>query len=414
MIWMQELRLFVRERAAIPALLLLLALSAASVAAGMVEIAHERAVIARIRPKQSADVAALANGRNPAAAAYDTAHLTWNAPTPLAFAALGQRDVAPYVLRIRALGLEAQLYDGETFNPELTLPGRFDFAFVLTYLLPIFVIMLLYDLRAREAEANRLAVLHATARRPYLLWLRRRAVRGILLIAAVLPPFFVGAVLSHVPGAQIIAVSLLALLYLTFWMTVTVLIERLHWRSTANAGALVTCWLVLTLLIPALANLGINGAVQVQPGVDLALAHRQKVHAAWEIPREQTLAAFYRRNPHWSKSPAPRGFDDKWYFAFHEVADQSVYPAARAYEARLLKRNDLARYLGYMIPAVGLQVRMHRLAETDLLAQLAYQQRIRVFHKRIREFYYGYMFRDIPFTGADYAKAPRWVANGTR
>lgn len=45
------------------------------------------------------------------------------------FAAL--RDVSPHILRVRALGLEAQIDDGDTFNPELALPGRFDFAFIL-------------------------------------------------------------------------------------------------------------------------------------------------------------------------------------------------------------------------------------------------------------------------------------------
>ena len=53
-----------------------------------------------------------------------------------AFLALGLRDIAPYVLRVRVLGLQAQFYETETVNPELALPGRFDFAFVLIYLAP--------------------------------------------------------------------------------------------------------------------------------------------------------------------------------------------------------------------------------------------------------------------------------------
>jgi hypothetical protein len=52
--------------------------------------------------------------------------------------------------------------------------------------------------------------------------------------------------------------------------------------------------------------------------------------------------------------------------------------------------------------------RLTRLAETDLHAQLAYQDRIRAFHRRLREFYYGYLFRDLPFGKADFARAPRF------
>jgi len=78
-------------------------------------------------------------------AAYFTFYNTWDAPSNTAFLALGMRDVAPYVLRVRALGLQSQIHEGETFNPELALPGRFDFAFVLIYLAPLFAIALLHN-----------------------------------------------------------------------------------------------------------------------------------------------------------------------------------------------------------------------------------------------------------------------------
>lgn len=72
--------------------------------------------------------------------AYYGFHATWDAPSSTAFLALGLRDAAPYVLRVRALALQAQLHEGEIFNPELALAGRFDFAFVLVYLVPLFLI----------------------------------------------------------------------------------------------------------------------------------------------------------------------------------------------------------------------------------------------------------------------------------
>ena len=146
-LWSHELRLFLRQRIAIPALLLMALLSIASVWAGMAEIKRQREIIARIQPQQAADVAAIAKWvsveGDAGNAAYYTFHATWDAPSALAFSAIGQRDVAPYILRIRALGLEAQLYESENYNAELALPGRFDWAFVLTYLAPLFVIVIL-------------------------------------------------------------------------------------------------------------------------------------------------------------------------------------------------------------------------------------------------------------------------------
>ena len=139
-LWTLEARLFLRQRLALPALLLMAILSIFSVWAGMNEMSRQRDIIARIQPQQAADVAAVAKWvtkeGDAGSAAYSTFHATWDAPSALAFAAIGQRDVAPYILRVRALGLEAQLYESENYNAELALPGRFDWAFVLTYIAP--------------------------------------------------------------------------------------------------------------------------------------------------------------------------------------------------------------------------------------------------------------------------------------
>ena len=109
-----ELTLLLRARMAMLALILVTLLSIAAVAAGMAEVARQRDVIARIPPQQERDLAAIASwvdqGKDPGNAAYYSFHATWDAPEPLAFASLGLRDVAPYILRVRALGLEAQLY----------------------------------------------------------------------------------------------------------------------------------------------------------------------------------------------------------------------------------------------------------------------------------------------------------------
>jgi ABC-2 type transport system permease protein len=51
---------------------------------------------------------------------------------------------------------------------------------------------------------------------------------------------------------------------------------------------------------------------------------------------------------------------------------------------------------------------MAAMAGTDVMAQLAYQQRIRAYHRALREFYYGYLFNDKPFGAAGLALAPRW------
>lgn len=412
-IWIHELRLLLRARLALLALTLLAALATAGIWAGMAEVERQRAAIAAIARPQAEDIGAIAawvdKTRDPGSAAYYSFHPTWDSPSPLAFAALGMRDVAPHILRVRALGLEAQIYDGDNFNPQLALPGRFDFAFVLVFLAPLFVIALFHDLASGEREAGRATMLGALPGGGWRLGARRGGLRFVLLFAALALPFAVAATLSGAPAAAIAAILGVTAAYLLFWIGLSLLVGRLRWSSVANAAALAACWLVLVLVLPTLGHVAINRAIPVSQGAEIALAQREQVNRAWDIPREETMRRFYASHPHWAHSPPlPADFHYKWYFAFHQVGDESVKDRVRAYRTGLEHRDAAARTLGWLLPSVGTQALLTRLARTDLRAQLAYQDRIRAYHARLREFYYGYLFRDRPFGADDFASAPRF------
>jgi ABC-2 type transport system permease protein len=412
-LWRHELRLFLRQRVALPALLLMALLAGAAVAAGLAEINRQNEAIARIQPQQAEDVAAIvkwvSKEGDAGNAAYYTFHATWDAPSRLAFAAIGQRDVAPYILRVRALGLEGQLYESENYNAELALPGRFDWAFVLTYLAPLFLIVLLHDLKSGEREAGRMGLLAAMARQEGGLWLRRIVLRLGMLFVALGTPFLIGAVISGTSPTQIGAVLLMTAAYLLFWMLVAMLIWRWQLSSVANAAALAASWLVLTLILPALAHLAINNAIPVGQGVELTLAQREAVHDGWDKPKAESMQAFFKEYPEWKDTaPIQGGFHWKWYYAFQHVGDLAVTDKATAYRRGLQSRDRWAQGVGFLLPAVGIQTLIHRIAQTDLTAQLAYQDRIRAFHAQLREFYYPYVFNEMPFREEDFSNAPKW------
>jgi len=407
-----ELRLLSRQRLTVMALALLACLTIAALAAGMTEVGRQRAAIAAIPAAQAEDIGAVAAfvdaKKDAGSAAYYSFHPTWDAPAPLAFAALGMRDVSPYILRVRALGLESQVWDGDNFNPELALPGRFDFAFVLVFLAPLFVIALFHDLRSGEREAGRERTLAALPGDRGL-WRRRTAIRFALLWAALALPFIIAAAMEGVAVVTILVVLPMIAVYLLFWIGLAALVGRLRWSSVANAATLAAAWLVLVLVVPTLANVVINAALPVTQGAEIAMAQREAVNRAWDIPREDTMRRFYARHPEWADS-APLGttFHYKWYFAFHQNGDETVAERVRDYRNGLERRDAAGRAFGWVLPSVGVQALLTRLARTDLTAQLAYQDRIRAFHGKLRAFYYRYLFRDLPFAAADFGRAPRY------
>lgn len=413
-LWRHEWLLLTRQRLAVVSLLLLAVLSVAAVTAGLAEVQRQQQVIDRIQPQQQADEAAIARWvsveGDAGNAAYYTAHATWDSPSAMAFAALGQRDVAPYVLRIRALGLEGQLHESESYNAELALPGRFDWAFVLTYLLPIFLIGLLHDSRSSEREAGRAQMLTVMARSPRWLWGRRVILRAGLAWLAVALPLAIGAIAAQAAPAQVAPFLLTSLAYALIWTLLILLIARATRASVANAAMLSALWLVITLIVPTLALLAINDRHPVRQGVELTLAQREEVHAGWDRPREDTMAAFVRLYPEWAdRAEVESGFHWKWYYAFQHLGDHAVTSQVAAYRRALLARDAETRAIGWVLPAVGVQYALHRLAQTDLRAQLAYQDDIRRFHEQLRRYYYPYVFNEAPFRETDFANAPRWT-----
>jgi len=65
---------------------------------------------------------------------------------------LGQRDLQPFNLKVRLLALQGQLYDSDVTNPLLAAFGSFDLAFVIVFIVPLFVIALTHNVWSAERE----------------------------------------------------------------------------------------------------------------------------------------------------------------------------------------------------------------------------------------------------------------------
>ena len=405
----RELAFVLRTASGTGAALLLLILGSVAVALGLQTVARQEAAIERMIEMQTADEAAVQRFADTAGdAAYYTFYPTWDEPSPLAFAAIGQRDVAPAMLRIRMLALEGQLYENESANPEASLAGRFDFAFVLIYLAPLILIALLHDLWSGERGAGRLAMLQAMPRSRWRVFGARALARALIVFAALLAPFSAGALLSGASAIDIAKAAGLIGALVTFWTLAAVLIAACPWRAVTHAGALCGLWFTLTLVAPAGANLAINASIPLPAGADLARENREAVHDAWDLPRQETLDRFVALYPEWSTDPLARPFEWKWYYAFQHLGDLQVAEMARDYREGIAAREAAAGLVAWALPPIAIQRGLFRLAETDVADQLAYQDSVRAYHHRLRAFYYPYLFKKRPFGAADFEKAPRF------
>ena len=379
-------------------------LSVFAIWSGISETRFQLSTIERLQEKDTIDrESVLAKQKDYGSAAYYSFHLTYSAPSAIAFAAMGQRDIYPWKHRIRMLAIEGQIYETDADNPELSFLGRFDFAFLISVLLPLFVILLLHDLRSAEREAGRYDLLITTARKRQRLWLSRAIVLCSALAIVLLIPFIVGALITQAPLASVGLVMLVVIAHLLFWMLLTFgfTTSKISAKQSSAkiASMLLAIWLVVTVLIPVSSDFVIDKMVESPNGGEIVLTQREAVNDAWDLPFNATWNEFLSTHPQWEdKTETGDSFEWKWYYAFQQVGDQKAEELSKAYRTATLAKNTLAERFALMSPPMLTQRLMSSIAETDTNAAIRYELKIREYHKALRQFYYPLMFNETEFT----------------
>lgn len=408
----RELRFLLRDRGALVWIALAFVLSLAATGFGLAEVRDQRATIARLQIEDAKDRDnALAGQEDWGGAAYAAFHLTYAPPSAFAFAALGQRDTAPWLHRVRMLALEGQIYESDTRNADFGLIGRFDFAFLAAAIAPLLLILLLHDLRGGERVAGRQHLLVATAGRPAQLWLSRAGVRFAGLCLALLVPFGIGAAIEGAGFGRVLAASGLVIGALLVWWLITDTVGRWQASPAAVLTALVGVWIALTLVLPAAARAAIEAAVPMPEGAEILMRQREAVNSAWDRPKADTMRPFVAAHPQWQPySTIAKPFEWKWFYAFQQVGDQQTAPLAKAYRDGRLARDRIAGIAAWASPAALVERGFEHLAGTDTAAMIAYEDDVRAYHASLRAFYYPLLFRDPPYDRAVLARLPRYRA----
>ncbi|MDP3140493.1 MAG: DUF3526 domain-containing protein [Methylotenera sp.] len=343
--------------------------------------------------------------------AYYVYHTVYNTPGQWSFISLGNRSYSPHVQRVRLLGLQSQLYDGESHNPEYAVAGHFDFAFVVIFMLPLICVALAHDLCPIERSQNRLTLLKSLTTSLNALWIRRLLLRWLIASASILLPLTACVVMLQLPLTDFVKISLAVLAYGLFWTFLSGLLSlrRSQPSTSANATLCLVLWLLIVIVIPSTANVLINKTSPFISGAEIALEHRKKVHDAWDLSKEQTFDTFFKAHPEWKDtSKVTTRFHWKWYYAFQQVADMAVDNALQQRHAALLQRDQRSRLLGILIPSVALQYWMDDISDNNLQNLLAFRAKVSNYHTELRHYFYPYLFNEHPFHQKDFKAMPRF------
>ncbi|MDJ0918454.1 MAG: DUF3526 domain-containing protein [Woeseiaceae bacterium] len=405
-----ETRFMLRDRAFVVWTLVVLGFSSFAVWSGMAEVRQQRESIAfLVNADQQDRLAEFTKQSDWGSAAYYSFHLTYDPPSDFAFAAMGQRDASSWKHRLRMLALEGQIYEHDPGNPELALIGRFDFAFLSGFVLPLILIFLLHDMQASERSAGRFNLLVAAAVSGGSLWWRRAFLRSGGILVASIAPLLIAGVLSGTTFSTLIGAVALVVAYILFWTLVCLWFAS--WKRSAPVilASLIGVWVLLSTIMPAGSRAIIDVMVPIPTGAEILMTQREAVNDAWDLPVEDTMEPFTERHPEWTGyTHTGEGFDWGWYYAFQQVGDQTAEQLSQAYTAGRVERDRLAGLFAIAAPPALLERLLQNLAGTDMGSVLAYEGRVRDFHAELRSFHYPGLFGDAPFDPGRLADLPQF------
>ena len=300
----------------------------------------------------------------------------------------------------------------DTGNPELSRLGRLDFAFVIAFLLPLVTILLLYDLEGRERREGRYEWLNTTSVNGRNALHIRAGARTLLLFAAVAVPFAVMTLISGTaisnslgaPGDRLAA---------------PVLVQHLSphhdaIRPSTNGSNGTVSHLVIGEQCSACGGQNCSGIRgQNTRGGEILLAQREKINGAWDLPKAATMTPFVASYPEWQAfAEVTQPFEWKWYYAFHQMGDESVAADSRALVEGIARRDALMGWVALLSPPLAAERWLTRLAETDRRSHQRYIQCVRGFHAELRDFHYPMLFGAQAYSQDSMTTLPQYTPCG--
>ncbi|MDX6191742.1 DUF3526 domain-containing protein [Flavobacterium sp. Fl-318] len=321
-----------------------------------------------------------------------------NKTFPISSLAIGQRDVNPSVQSVTIRGLEAQKYDAELNNPANLLSGNIDFSFVLIYLFPLLIIAFSYNLISEEKESGTWKIVATQSQNTFLYILKLFQIRILSLLGLLTIVLFIAVLLLNIPLDKSFLVFYgLAILYLLFWFSICFYIVSLQKNSNFNAVILLTVWLFLIIILPAVINTYIVNKYPVPEALELTLKQRNAYHEKWDMDKKITLDKFYAHYPQFKNYPLPDSeFNWLWYYAMQQAGDDDSAQQSRELETKLEQRNKASQTIALFVPTLHTQIQLNEIAKSDLGNQLLFLKETKQFHEKLRLHFYPKIFDNTP------------------
>jgi ABC-2 type transport system permease protein len=434
-IFLQEWRLFVSSRANLWLLGLLLTLSLLAAWNGIERVAAERETAQRA---VAADRLSYAEKRTRLVGLTEgrLSQAQFGSAGKAHQAVLGEasaRPLVPYPAEMQALssaisrptpallrvGMQTRHRDQQPSleDPSNRLDGAFDLAFVASWLVPLFCLVLGFDVLARDREEGITGLLASQGSSLRRIILARLSVRFIAITSIVGGTALLAALLAAGPEpvATIPAFLFwfLALcLMVGFWLAVVASVNATA-RSAATASiALLTIWIFISILAPAVIGAAVN-AFAPPPNRMEGVLRLRATDADLNRRRRDVTAQYYARNP--QNRPIAQGDEYENYFVTELYPrtlafDQTFAPHARAMDQARIRQVQGLRLASILTPSLAFRLLTDDLAGGAPERRVSFLRQVDAFQAAWRGHFGAKLASMRPLAVSDYDRMPQFRA----
>ncbi len=318
----------------------------------------------------------------------------------------GQRDMRQAAQLINIRNLEEQKNTSEFLNPFFQLLGNLDLSFVLIYLFPLIIIALCFDLWSDEKESGRWALLSVQSANPKGVVLLKLLLRFCFIVLALFLLLTIAILYLHLPiDSSLLSFASLSCLYICFWFSLSYWIISLRRSSKQNAIILLSSWLLLTTVLPAITNSAVSNIYPIPEAYETTIDSRDGYHTKWDQPKKPTIEKFKQRYPQYEQynHPEDASFGWFWYYAMQQMGDDESLEARQTMKEKLHKRNEMTQFIGYFVPSIHTQIGMNEIGKTGMTNYLNYMEALESHHEKLRLSFYPKIFEENPIKSENWS-----------
>ncbi len=331
-------------------------------------------------------------------------------PAPLPLLAAGQSDLSPGHESVVLWRLAAPADTrSDLANPSHLMAGRFDLAFVLVWLFPLFVLALVHDLAAADREGGTLRLALAQGIAPWQ-WLARRAfARSLPMLALASLATLMAGLLGGADGAGArLALALgVVVAYGLFWVALALAVNAVARSAAGAATALGSAWVLLVLVAPTLLNVTVETIYPTPSRPELVAAARKASRDA-ENRGGELLHSFYRDHPELAPPGQQTDFAAQ-HLAVQTEVGRAIEPVRQEFDTQLARQQAAVGRWRYLSPAIVTHEALTDLAGTGYWRHRAFREQVDTLRQAVADFYTPKIHRRESLTMADYERLPRFV-----